>query len=64
MHARGGGVDSSYDVQIIVSVRRGIILSISIHSIHKIEVLIFSSVYTFLINKFEVKVEIQKGPKV
>ena len=39
------GVDSSYHVRIDVSVRRGIIWGISVHSINKGEVLFFSSVY-------------------
>ena len=41
----GVGVDSSYHVWIKLSVRRGIIWGISVHTIHKIEVLFFFSVY-------------------
>ena len=38
-------MDPSYYVQTNVSVRRGIIWGISVHRVHKGEVLFFSSVY-------------------
>ena len=39
------GVDSSYHVQINVSVWRGITLGISVHRVHKGEVLLISNLY-------------------
>ena len=41
----GGGVDSSYHIWINVSVRKGTIRGIGVHSIHQEEVLFFFSVY-------------------
>ena len=52
-------MDSSYHIQINVNLRRAIIWGISIHSIHKGEVLIFSSVYiNKAIKNLEVKVDV------
>ena len=42
---QNGGLDSSYHVQINVSVKKGIIWGISIHNIHKGEVWFFPSAY-------------------
>lgn len=41
------GVDSSYNVQANMSVRRGITRGISVHSIYKEKVLFFYSVYIY-----------------
>ena len=61
-HTWAHGVGSCH-VRINVSVRRGILWGISMHSIHKGEVLFFSSVYIWkAVNFFEVKVHVQKGP--
>ena len=59
----GGGVDSSYHIQTNVSVNKGIIQGINVHSIvHKVERYWFSSVCTFkkAIKFFEVNVDSQK----
>ena len=47
---RGGGVcvDSSYHVQTNVSTQRVMVQDTSVHSIHKGEVLFFSSVYIYI----------------
>ena len=53
------GMDYSHHIRINVSVIRGIIWDISAHSLHKGEVLFFSSVYIeMVIIKFEVKVDV------
>ena len=58
------GVDFTYHVWTNMSVRRVIIWGISVHSIHKEEVLFLSLVCTCKkasINKFEVYVDVQNG---
>ena len=59
-------VDSSYNIQTNVSVRRGFIWGINVHSIHKGEVLFFSSVYIQKgYKEFQSKGKCTKGgPKV
>lgn len=44
---RPRGVDSSYNVQANMSVRRGVTRGISVHSIYKEKVLFFYSVYIY-----------------
>ena len=44
-YVKSKGMDSFYHVRTNVSVRNGIIWGMSIHSIHKEEVLFYSSVY-------------------
>ena len=57
------GLDSSYHIQTNVTIRRGIISSISVHNIHEREVIFFFVVCTFekTIKNVEVKVDVQKG---
>jgi hypothetical protein len=56
-------VDFSCHIQTNVSVRRGIARGTSVLSIHKGEVLIFSSLYIFkgYSRIFEVTIDVQKG---
>ena len=54
-------MDSSYHVQTNVNIKRVIVQNTCVHSIHKREVLYFSSVYiSHAMKNFIVKVDVQK----